>query len=111
MFWIDFIILFCMSQKPPNFRQLHFSWNKFSPDFSLLKIILTTEPAQNGPILFNEILSHFSETTDQNCKSCSQEMPGENFDLQAVPKTKVSPPPRLHGTKEPGHNRNLNARS
>lgn len=35
---------------------------------------ITAEPAQNGLILFNNLLSCFSEIADQNCKSCSQSM-------------------------------------
>lgn len=47
--------------------------------------IVTENPAQNGPILFNEILNYFSETTGQNHKSCSQSMyREENFDLELL---------------------------
>lgn len=59
---------------------------------------VTAEPAQNGPILFNEKLSCFSEMTEQNCKSCSQSLSrGENLDLHLEPK----PPP--HPTPPPTH--------
>lgn len=45
--------------------------------------IVTEKPAQNSPILFNEILSYFSEKTGQNHKSCSQSMcREENFDFE-----------------------------
>ena len=45
---------------------------------------VTTEPAPNGPYpVFNKILSCFSETMEQNCKSCSRSMlRGEDFDLK-----------------------------
>lgn len=44
---------------------------------------VTTEPAQNAPVLFNETLSCSSEKTDQNHKSCSWSMcTGENLDPQ-----------------------------
>lgn len=33
---------------------------------AILAAIVTVEPPQNGPILFNNILSCFSETTDQS---------------------------------------------
>lgn len=33
---------------------------------------VTTEPARNGPVLFNEILSCFSEATDQDLMSCTR---------------------------------------
>lgn len=43
---------------------------------------VNAEPALNIPVLLNEILGCFSETTNQNCKSCSQSMcRGENIDL------------------------------
>lgn len=58
---------------------------QFPPLINDLKIIfdiVTTELTQNGPILFNDTLNCFSDTTDQNCKSCSQcRHRGENFDL------------------------------
>lgn len=52
---------------------------------------VTTEPTQKGSILFNEVLSCFSETTDQDCKDKGMHV-GENFGLQLLPEPK-SPHP------------------
>lgn len=73
---------------------------------------VTTGPVQNGPNLFNEILSCSSGTAGQKHKSCSRSMHrGENFDLHLYlgPKYPPTPPHTApHGTKGPGHNQNLN---
>lgn len=61
----------------------------------MVPVIATTEPAQNGSILFNQILRCFSSIPYQNHKSCSWSTHREgNFDLQLhlEPKS-LSPPP------------------
>lgn len=63
---------------------------------AILAAIVTAEPDQNCLILFSNILSCFSKTTDQNCKSCSPSMHrGENFGfwLHPEPKSHHHPPP------------------
>lgn len=70
---------------------------------------VNTQPPQNDLILFNERLSYFSETTHQNCKSCSQSLRrGESFDLQLYWEPKSHPSP--HDIEGPGHNRDLRRR-
>lgn len=75
---------------------------------------VTAEPAQNGPILFNEKPSCFSEMTEQNCKSCSQSLSrGENLDLHLEPKPPphpTPPPTHTHRTKGLRRNWNLNTK-
>lgn len=57
-------------------------------------ICVTTESAQNGPILFTEIVSCFLERTDQDHSSWSQGMRrGETFGLQLSPEPKSHPHP------------------
>lgn len=58
-------------------------------------VIATTEPAQNGSILFKETLSCFSSTAYRNHKWCSWSMHREgNFDLQLhLEQKSLSPPP------------------
>lgn len=67
------------------------------PNASGLQHLTTrAEPAQNGSILLNEILSCFSGTTDWNCKSCSPSMRrGEKLWPPAAPGKKSHfPSPR-----------------
>ena len=56
--------------------------------------------APNGPVLFNEILSSFSETTDRIHKLHSRSMcRGENFDLQLLLEPRSVPLQRNHRTR------------
>lgn len=49
----------------------------FNLHYLFTRKIVTTEPALNGPKLFNEILSYFSETKDQNHKLWAEACPEE----------------------------------
>lgn len=55
------------------------------------KGLITTETAQNDPILFNKRLDCFSETTGQIASHRGNISRGENFDLQLHLKPKSHP--------------------
>lgn len=79
---------------------------------AVLAAIVITNPDQNCLILFSNILSCFSGTMDQNCKSHHPSIHrGENFGFWLHPEPKShapSPSPYIHRTKGLGCNQNLN---